>query len=228
MKTHLEGRDIELTLEEEIKFELLLKIFKEKNAQLNLSSIREDDDIIQKHFIDSIYLNVFMELTGKVADLGTGWGFPLLPLAITNPGTQFVWIDSVWKKIRAVDEFVEQLELTNVTTISDRFEMLWQDPNYRESYDFVVSRATAYFPTLLEYAIPLLKVDWYFIAYKLDDKEELKSAKKALSRLSATIEVVKNYEIAGQARTLVFIKKDAPTQKKYPRHNGMPLKEPIK
>jgi 16S rRNA (guanine527-N7)-methyltransferase len=72
MKTHLEGRDIELTLEEEIKFELLLKIFKEKNAQLNLSSIREDDDIIQKHFIDSIYLNVFIELTGKVADLGTG------------------------------------------------------------------------------------------------------------------------------------------------------------
>jgi len=90
MKTHLEGRDIEFTIEEEIKFELLLKIFKEKNAQLNLSAIREDDDIIQKHFIDSIYLNIFIELTGKVADLGTGGGFPLLPLAITNPDVQFV------------------------------------------------------------------------------------------------------------------------------------------
>ncbi len=227
METLFWGAEIELDAEEEIKFEQFLALFMEKNSQINLSAIRAEDDIIEKHFIDSIYVNIFTELYGNVLDLWTGWGFPLIPLAITNPDVEFVGLDSVGKKMRAVNEFIDSLWLTNATTIIDRAEVLGQDPNYREQFDFVVSRATAYLPTLLEYAIPLLKVDGYFIAYKLDDKEELKSAKKALSRLSASIEVVKNYSIQWQARTLVFIKKNAPTQKKYPRHTGLPLKEPI-
>ena len=228
MKTFFWDAEIELDMEEMIKFEQFLALFMEKNSQINLSAIREEDDIIQKHFIDSIYANIYVELHGKVLDLWTGWGFPLIPLAITNPGVEFIGLDSVAKKMRAVNEFIKELWLKNAKTIIDRAEVLGQDPNYREQYDFVTSRATAYLPTLLEYAIPLLKVWGTFIAYKLDDKEELKSAKKALSRLSATIEVVKNYSIQWQARTLVFIKKDAPTQKKYPRHTGFPLKMPIK
>lgn len=228
MKTLFWDAEIELDMEEMIKFEQFLALFMEKNSQINLSAIRSEDDIIEKHFIDSIYANVFVDFHGKVLDLGTGWGFPLIPLAITNSKTQFIGLDSVAKKMRAVDEFIEALHLDNAKTIIDRAEVLGQDPNHREQYDFVISRATAYLPTLLEYAIPLLKVWGTFIAYKLDDKEELKSAKKALSRLSATIEVVKNYTIQWQARTLIFIKKEAPTQKKYPRHTGTPLKEPIK
>ena len=228
MKTFFWDAEIELDMEEMIKFEQFLALFMEKNSQINLSAIRDEDDIIEKHFIDSIYTNVFVDFHWKVLDLWTGWGFPLIPLAITNPDVDFTWVDSVAKKMRAVNEFIEELWLSNAKTVIDRAEVLWQDPNYREQYDFVISRATAYLPTLLEYAIPLLKVGWTFIAYKLDDKEEIKSAKKALSRLSATIEVVKNYNIQWQARTLIFIKKDAPTQKKYPRHTGTPLKEPIK
>jgi len=228
---------IELEKDELEKFEKFLKIFKEKNSQINLSAIREDQDIIEKHFIDSIILNTFMDFeenalpdspTIEVADLWTGWGFPLIPLAIVNPNVNFTWIDSVGKKLKAVEEFAKELWLKNVKTLHWRAEEIWQDPKYREKFDFVVSRATAFFPTLLEYAIPLLKVWGIFIAYKLDDKEELKSAKKALSRLSSVIFKIKNYEIQGQKRTLVFIEKLHPTHKKYPRKIWIPLKTPIK
>jgi 16S rRNA (guanine527-N7)-methyltransferase len=140
-------------------------------------------------------LNVFVELEWKVADMWTGWWFPLIPLAIINTEVKFTWIDSVWKKLKAIDEFVEQLGLNNVTTLNGRAEEIWQNLDYREQFDYVTSRATAYFPTLLEYVIPLLKVGWIFAAYKLDDKEELKSAKKALHKLWAKILKVKNYSL---------------------------------
>ena len=229
--------NIELEKDELEKFEKFLRLFKEKNSQINLSAIREDQDIIEKHFIDSIILNTFMDFEEnalpdsaevEVADMWTGWGFPLIPLAIVNPNVNFTWIDSVWKKLKAVEEFAEKLNLKNIKTINSRAEELGQKPKYRESFDFVVSRATAYFPTLLEFVIPILKVWWIFIAYKLDDKEELKSAKKALSRLSAKIFKIKNYEINWQKRTLVFIEKINPTHKKYPRKIWIPLKDPIK
>ncbi len=237
MQKYFKKYHIELEKEELEKFEKFLEIFKEKNSQINLSAIREDQDIIEKHFIDSIMLNTFMDFEEnalpdspniEVADLGTGWGFPLIPLAIVNPNVNFTWIDSVGKKLKAVEEFAKQLELKNIKTIHWRAEEIGQDPKYRESFDFVVSRATAFFPTLLEYVIPLLKVGGIFIAYKLDDKEELKSAKKALSRLSSVIFKIKNYEIQGQKRTLVFIEKLHPTHKKYPRKVWIPLKTPIK
>ena len=232
--------EIELEKEELSKFEKLLEIFKEKNSQINLSAIRDDKWIIEKHFIDSLILNIFYDLNSpslvrrglggglvKVADIWTGWGFPLIPLAITNPNTSFTWIDSVWKKLKAIDEFTENLWLTNIKTVNWRCEDLWQNLDYRDSFDIVTSRATAYFPTLLEYTIPLLKVWWIFIAYKLNDKEELKSAKKALARLNAKIIKIKNYEIDGQERTLVFIEKIWPTHKKYPRRVWEPLKDPL-
>jgi 16S rRNA (guanine527-N7)-methyltransferase len=173
-------------------------------------------------------LNVFIELHGKVADMWTGGGFPLIPLAITNPEVQFTGIDSVWKKLKAVDDFAEQLWLKNITTLNGRAEEIWQNIDYREQFDFVTSRATAYFPTLLEYVIPLLKEGWIFAAYKLDDKEELKSAKKALSRLSAKIIKVKNYRIAEQDRTIVLIEKISKTHLKFPRKVWIPLANPIK
>lgn len=220
--------NIELEKEELVKFEKFLELFKEKNSQINLSAIRDDEGIIEKHFIDSIMLNIFVELEWKVADMWTGWGFPLIPLAITNPLVTFTWIDSVWKKLKAIDEFCEKLDIKNVSTLNGRAEKIGHDLKYRESFDFVTSRATAFFPTLLEYVIPLLKVWWIFCAYKLDDKEELKSAKKALSRLSAKILKVKNYSIAWQDRTIVFIEKLEKTHAKFPRKDGIPLANPIK
>jgi 16S rRNA (guanine527-N7)-methyltransferase len=226
--------NIELSTKELEKFKKFLQIFKEKNSKINLSSIRTDDDIINKHFIDSIILNSFLDFKSltknkkiKIADIGTWWWFPWIPLAITNPELNFTLIDSVWKKIIAVGEFCEKLNLKNIKTLNKRAEEIWQDKRYREKFDFVVSRATAYFPTLLEYSIPLLKIWWIFIAYKLDDKEELKIAKKSLIKLGAKIIRVKNYKLVNQKRTLVFIEKIKKTAEKYPRRVGIPQKEPI-
>ncbi len=238
MKEIFEKYNIELSDNEIDKFKRFLEIFKEKNSQINLSAIREDEAIIEKHFIDSIILNVFLDfkegcLTNsndriKVADLWTGWWFPWVPLAIINPDVDFILMDSVWKKLKAVEWFTEELDLNNVKTLNWRAEDIWQDMEYREKFDFVVSRAVSFLPTLLEYAVPLLKIWWIFVAYKLDDKEELKSAKKALSRLWAKILKVKNYRVWEQKRTLIFIEKKFQTHKNYPRKVWEPLKNPIK
>jgi 16S rRNA (guanine527-N7)-methyltransferase len=227
MNELLKKYNIELSEEELGKFELFLKIFKEKNSQINLSAIREDEAIIEKHFIDSIMLNIFLELNWKIADLGTWGWFPGIPLAIINTKTEFTLIDSVRKKIKAVEEFAKELKLKNIKTLNQRAEEIGQDINYREQFDFVVSRATAYFPTLLEYTIPLLKVWGIFTAYKLDDKEELKLAKKALTKLSAKIIKVKNYTLSDQKRTIILVEKISKTNIKYPRKVGVPLQKPL-
>lgn len=221
-KIELEDKELE-------KFEEFLNIFIEKNSKINLSAIRKPEDIIKKHFLDSIILNIFIEFekNSKILDMWTWWGFPLIPLSIINKESEFIWVDSVWKKLKAVDDFITNLWIKNVKTINSRAEDLGKNLEHRESYDYVVSRATAYFPVLLEYVIPLLKVWWIFCAYKLDDKEELKSIKKALSRLSAKILKVKNYEIEWQKRVIVFIEKLQPTHKKYPRKVWIPLSKPI-
>ncbi|MFA5916703.1 MAG: 16S rRNA (guanine(527)-N(7))-methyltransferase RsmG [Candidatus Gracilibacteria bacterium] len=214
------------------KFEDFLMMFKEKNNQINLSSLRDDESIIEKHFIDSLMLTKFIQLSGNIADIGTGGGFPLIPLAIydniqnkdseINSGgqiaeTQFYGIDSVAKKLKSIDEFALQLGLPNVQTIHSRCEDLGQDKEYRETFDFVLSRATAYFPTLLEYAIPLLKVGGIFIAYKMDNENEILEGDVALIKLKSEIVYIKKYELGGQKRSLVFVRKNEKTPKDYPR-----------
>ena len=230
MQELLKKYDIELEEHELVKFKKFLEIFKEKNSQINLSAIRDDNGIIEKHFIDSIMLNIFYDFEdwSNIWDMWTWGWFPLIPLAIINPNANFTWIDSVWKKLKAIDWFIEELWLTNVKTLNWRAELLGQNLEYRESFDMIVSRATAYLPTLLEFVIPLLKVWWIFAAYKLQDKEELTSAKKAFMRLWAKISKIKNYKIEWQERTIIFIEKIKETHKKYPRSIGIPLKEPIK
>ena len=228
MKELFKKYKLELEDHEVTKFEKFLEIFMEKNSQINLSAIRDKDWIIEKHFIDSIMLNIFVELEWKVADMWTGWWFPLIPLAIINPEVKFTGIDSVGKKLKAIEGFAEELWLNNVSTLNWRAEEIGHKVEYREQFDYVTSRATAYFPTLLEYVIPLLKEGGVFCAYKLNDKEELKSAKKALSRLWAKILKVKNYTLADQERTIVLIEKISKTHVKYPRKVWVPLASPIK
>ena len=172
-------------------------------------------------------LAIFTDIEWKIADMGTGWGFPGIPLAIIAPDTEFTLVDSVAKKLRCVDEFATTLELDNIDTLTGRAEDIGRDVEHREMYDMVVSRATAFFPTLLEYTIPLLKVWWVLAAYKLTDKQELTSTKKALARLGAKILKVKNYTLAGQERNIIFIEKISKTHIKYPRKVWIPLKEPI-
>jgi 16S rRNA (guanine527-N7)-methyltransferase len=192
-----------------------------------LSAIRDNDGIIVKHFIDSLMLTKFTSLSWKVADIWSGGWFPGIPLKIYFPEIELTMIDSVAKKVRASEEFVNELGLSKTRWLAGRAEEIWHDRNQRERYDTVVSRAMAYFPALLEFSLPLVKVWWYFIAYKLDNPEELKEWKKALSELGWIIEKIEKYELEGQTRILVFVKKISSTHRNYPRRIWEPLKNPI-
>ncbi len=214
--------DIEITPEQTKKFEHFLEIFIEKNSMLNLSAIRDKEWIIEKHFLDSLILSKYLKLTWKVLDLGTGWWFPGIPLKIIDEtGTDFTLLDSVWKKITAVNEFVDSLSLENIKWIQARAEELGQDKKHRWTYDYIVSRSVAYFPNLLEYSIPLLKKWGYFIAYKLDNYDEIEAWEYTMKQLWCEVENVERYEIWGQERILLFIKKIKETPKLYPRKNNL-------
>lgn len=219
--------DIPLNSEQTKLFEKFLELFVAKNSVMNLSAIRDEEWIILKHFIDSLMLTKFVKLFWKVADLWSWWWFPGIPLKIFFGEIELTMIDSVAKKIKASNEFCDNLWLINTKWLAGRAEEIWHDRNQREQYDFVVSRAMAYFPTLLEFALPLVKVWWYFIAYKLDNFEEIEIWKKALKELGWEIEKIEKYEIEWQTRILVFVKKIKETAKKYPRKIGEPLKNPI-
>lgn len=228
MKSLFEKYNINLENEKIKKFEKFLEIFIEKNSVMNLSAIRDKEWIIIKHFIDSLMLTKFINLTWKVADLWSGWWFPWIPLKLFFPWIELTMIDSVWKKVKASEEFASILWLDKTYWLAWRAEEIWQDSKYREKYEIVVSRAMAYFPALLEFALPLVKVWWYFIAYKLDNFEEIEEWQKALRELGWTIEKIEKYEIEWQSRILIFVKKIHSTNKNYPRKIGEPLKNPIR
>ncbi len=213
---------LDLSSEQIERFELLLDIFMEKNNKVNLSAIRNKSCIINKHFIDSIMLSKYLKLKWKVLDLGTWGWFPWIPLKIIDENnSDFTLLDSIGKKITAVNEFIETLGLKNIQWIQWRAEELGQDKKYRASYDYIVSRSVAYFPTLLEYTIPLLKVWWTFISYKLDNYEEIEAWERAMKELWCMVENVERYEIGWQERVLLFIKKVKETPKQYPRKNNL-------
>lgn len=229
MKQLFEQYEISLSSEQEKKFQDFLQIFIETNSQINLSAIRDEAGIIEKHFIDSIMIQKFCSIEWKVLDLGTGGGFPGIPLKIMDTNnTDFTLVDSIGKKVKVVNGFVEKLGLKNIKAIQARAEELGHDSEHRGTYNMIFSRATAYLPTLLEYTIPLLTVGWIFVSYKLDNDDEIAEASKALHVLDAEIIAIKKYELAGQKRAFLFIQKIGETSKKYPRAIWEPLKNPIK
>ncbi len=229
MQNSFQQAGFSLTAKQQQSFSTFLKIFIQTNAQINLSAIRDEAGIIEKHFLDSIMLLKYCSIEGNILDLWTGWGFPGIPLRIMtdNDQTNFTLVDSIGKKVKVVNEFISELDLKNIKAIQARAEELGQDPNHREKYNFIVSRATAYLPTLLEYTLPLLSIWGIFASYKLDNDEEISQAKKALHILWGEIIKIESYELAGQKRVFLFIQKIAPTPKKYPRIIWEPLKNPI-
>ena len=149
--------------------ENLINTFLKKNNQLNLSAIRDHDWVMTKHILDSIELNNFFELWKwkKVCDIGTGWWFPLLPLAITNPNVSFIWIDARRKKVDAVNDMINQLWIKNAKCVRSRIE------DFSEQFDYITARAVWYVDKIIPRSYDLLKKWWYFIFYKQDDEEEL-------------------------------------------------------
>ncbi len=209
-------------------YELLV----EKNKVMNLTAITEYEEVIVKHFLDSISIGKYIDFKAgeSLIDVGTGAGFPGIPLKITYPELEITLLDSLNKRIKFLGEVKESINLSKLEMIHGRAEDYGQDAKYREQYDYCVSRAVANMSTLAEYCLPFVKVGGYFISYKSGSvTKELNDAKRALTILGAEVEKVESFTLPGSdiSRTLVFIRKYDKMKKKYPRKAGLPSKEPL-
>ena len=226
-------KGIELKEEQLSMLSSFYEMLVEKNKFMNLTGITEWDDVVLRHYIDSISISEIMNLNdfrGKVLDLGTGAGFPGIPLKIIFPNLQITLFDSLNKRIRFLQEVIDELELKNIEAIHGRAEEFGKDSDYREQYDLVVSRAVANIATLSEYCLPFVKVGGSFISYKTDSiEEEISNSGKAVSILGGKIERVEHFTLPNtdMERSLLQIKKIKTTGKKFPRKAGLPSKEPL-
>ena len=203
----------------------------EKNKVMNLTAITEFDEVLVKHFADSLSIcTIIPDNVKSVCDLGTGAGFPGIPMAIAYPDLQFTLIDSLNKRIKFLQEVVDALGLSNVTLVHARAEEAGRNKLYREQYDLVVSRAVANISTLSEYCLPLVKVGGYFISFKSGDiEDEIKQSGKAISKLGGKLQkpVLFNLPDTNISRSFLVIDKEKSTPKAYPRKAGTPSKEPL-
>ncbi len=215
------------------KFERYYELLVEWNEKMNLTAITEKNEVGTKHFLDSVLIRESGKFTpgAKVIDVGTGAGFPGLPLKIADETLDVTLMDSLGKRINFLNEVVSELSLEGVKTIHSRAEDLGQDKKHRERYDIAVSRAVANLSTLSELCLPFVKVGGYFISLKGPNVEnEIGDAKNAIKILGGEIEAVVNYDIPGTDlnHNMVIIKKTMTTPTKYPRKAPKPAKEPLK
>lgn len=213
------------------KFEKYKELILEYNKHTNLTRITEDDEFNIKHFLDSLSLfktDLFVK-DKKIIDIGTGAGFPGLPLKLYNEDLDITLLDSLRKRIDFLDGVIEELGLKKIRAIHARAEEIARDPKYRESYDIAVSRAVANLSTLTEYAMAFVKVGGYFISQKGPEyKEELKSAKRAIELMGGEVKDVIHTPLPNDIdHYIIVIKKVKATDKKYPRGGGKPRKSPL-
>lgn len=222
-----------LSKKQKEQFDIFYEMLVEWNKVMNLTGITEREEVDEKHFVDSLSLvKVFdVENCRKMIDVGTGAGFPGIPLKILLPDVEITLLDSLNKRIQFLNAVIEKLGLENINTIHGRAEDFAKKEEYREQYDLCVSRAVANLSTLSEYCLPYVKVGGVFIPYKSGEiDEEVNAAKTAVKILGGKILEVKKFTLPGSdiGRSFVKIVKAARTGKKYPRKAGLPSKEPLK
>lgn len=214
------------------RFIIYQEMVLEWNKKINLTSIIEEDDFVIKHFIDSIMCCHFKDIKEAklVADVGTGAGFPGIPLAIIYPDKEFHLIDSLNKRLKFLQEVVNELKLKNVILIHGRAEDIGKDEKYRERYDLVLSRAVARLNVLSEYCLPLVKIKGTFASFKSQDaKEEANESKNAIQLLGGELDFIQEDLTKEKLlnHMIIYIKKIKNTPKNYPRKAGEPTKSPI-
>ncbi|AEY68208.1 16S rRNA (guanine(527)-N(7))-methyltransferase RsmG [Clostridium sp. BNL1100] len=212
------------------QFEKYMELLKEWNKKINLTAIEDDREIVIKHFIDSISIVPYISNENiKIIDVGTGAGFPGIPLKIVNPKNDITLLDSLDKRIKFLNEVINAVNITQISAIHGRAEDFGANPVYREKYDIAVARAVSNLPVLLEYCLPFVKINGIFIAMKGSNTEEFDNCNKALDILGGKIEKIEKMELpfTNIERNVVVVRKFRQTPTKYPRKAGKPSKEPL-
>ena len=204
----------------------------EKNKVMNLTAITDYEEFVIKHFVDSLMIAKVMDMTVpmSVLDIGTGAGFPGVPIKLVYPETKVLLLDSLNKRLNFLNEVIEELGLKDITTIHSRAEELQAKGEYRENFDLCVSRAVSALPTLSEYCLPYVKLGGKFVAYKATGAdEEIEASKTAIRVLGGEIKETAHFTIkdTDYTRVLISIEKIKNTPKKYPRPGGKPGKNPL-
>lgn len=231
--TALEKFNILLSKEQKEQFDKYYSILVEWNKVMNLTGITEYEEVQKKHFLDSLSLIHLMDLTKTetVIDIGTGAGFPGIPLKIAFPHLKVTLLDSLNKRVKFLNSVIDELGLEEITAIHGRAEDYAKQKEYREMYDLCVSRAVANLSTLVEYCLPYVKKGGYFISYKSGEvEEEVKQSEKAVELLGGKINKIDKFYLPESdiGRSLIQIQKIKNTPKKFPRKAGLPAKEPLR
>ncbi len=227
-----QSKEIEIKLNEEQlnQFYKYMELLLKWNEKINLTAITEPKEIIKKHFIDSLTILKHIKDNENVIDIGTGAGFPGIPLKIANPSIQIILLDSLNKRIKFLNNLIDELKITNIKTIHARIEEVGQNKEYREKFDVVTSRAVSNMNILSEYMIPFAKINGKCLCMKGSEiEEEMKNSKRTINILGGKIQEINTFKLPESdiKRNLVIIKKEKNTPKKYPRRPGIPSKQPL-